>query len=259
MHFSAYSLVEESMQKPELYYENNIYGTLNLLTAMKDFGINYFIFSSTAAIYGEPRSIPINEEHPASPTNVYGETKLAVEKMLGWFDVTYGIKSVKLRYFNAAGADPSGDIGEMHSPETHLIPLILSAALDPGEDIVIFGDDYDTRDGTCIRDYIHVNDLARAHILALDYLKSGNNSAVFNLGNGNGYTVKEIIEVSLKVTGREIHIRKGTRRSGDPAVLVASSDKAAHILGWHPELCDIETIIETAWRWQSGKAGEWKK
>jgi UDP-glucose 4-epimerase len=259
MHFSAYSLVGESMEKPELYYENNIYGTLNLLTAMKDSGVKHFIFSSTAAVYGEPLKVPIDEEHPVSPTNVYGETKLATEKMLDWFDSVYGIKSVSLRYFNAAGADPDGDIGELHDPETHLVPLVLAAALGEAEYISIFGDDYDTKDGTCIRDYIHVNDLADAHILALDYLMSGNEPTVFNLGNGNGYSVKEIIDVARKVTSRDIPVRTGGRRPGDPAVLIASSEKAQRVLGWSPKLYDITTIVETAWKWHSGKAKTWKK
>jgi UDP-glucose 4-epimerase len=259
MHFSAYSLVGESMEKPELYYENNLYGTLNLLTALKDFGVRHFIFSSTAAIFGEPLKVPIDEQHPASPTNVYGETKLAVEKMLAWFDSIYGIKSVCLRYFNAAGADPAGDIGEFHAQETHLIPLVLEAALGQRQYISILGDDYDTRDGTCIRDYIHVNDLADAHILALEYLVSGNGSDVFNLGNGNGYSVKEIIDVAQKVTGKEIPARTAGRRPGDPAVLIAGSEKACQVLGWRPKLYDITTIVETAWRWQSGRAREWKK
>ncbi len=258
MHFSAYSLVGESMQKPELYYENNIYGSLNLLSVMKENGIRYFIFSSTAAVYGEPLQIPIDEDHPTVPTNVYGETKLAIEKMLNWFDGIYNIKSVKLRYFNAAGADPAGDIGELHNPETHLIPLVLAAALGKRENIAVFGDDYNTPDGTCIRDYIHVNDLADAHVLALEYLSSGNTSTVFNLGNGNGYSVKEIIDVAGKVTGRKIPVRKADRRPGDPAVLVASSDKIKRVLGWKPKLDDIATIIKTAWNWQKGAAQQWK-
>ncbi len=259
MHFSAFSLVGESMQKPELYYENNVYGTLNLLTAMKDYGVRHFIFSSTAAVFGEPQNVPIDEQHPTSPTNVYGETKLAVEKMLAWFDSIYGIKSVSLRYFNAAGADPAGDIGELHAHETHLIPLVLEAALGQRPYISILGDDYDTRDGTCIRDYIHVNDLADAHILALEYLLSGKGSNVFNLGNGNGYSVKEIIDVARKVTGKEITARTAERRPGDPAVLIAGSEKASQVLGWRPKLNDITAIIETAWRWHNGKAREWKK
>lgn len=258
MHFSAYSIVGESMEKPELYYENNLLGTLNLLTAMKSCGVKHFIFSSTAAVYGDPQNIPIDEKHPTTPTNPYGETKLAVEKMLAWFDTLSGIKSISLRYFNAAGADPQGDIGELHVPETHLIPLVLQAALGKRKQISIFGDDYTTNDGTCIRDYIHVNDLADAHILALDYLSSVNESAVFNLGNGNGYSVREIINVARDVTGMEIPLRIDGRRPGDPPLLIASSEKARALLDWKPKLYDIRTIVETAWRWHSGKARKWE-
>lgn len=258
MHFAAYSLVGESMQKPEIYYENNVYGTLNLLKSMIEHDVNKIIFSSTAAVYGEPQYTPIDEEHPKNPTNVYGETKITIEKMLDWFDKIYGLKSVRLRYFNAAGADPSGEIGELHNPETHLIPIVLQAALGERPFISIFGNDYDTRDGTCVRDYIHVNDLAKAHILALDYLSSENKSNFFNLGNGNGYTVKEVIEVAKKVTNIDIPVKIADRRPGDPAILVASSDKIKNILGWKPEFDSIETIISTAWKWHNGKAKEWK-
>ncbi len=258
MHFAAYSLVGESMQKPEIYYDNNVYGTLNLLKSMVEHDIKKIIFSSTAAVYGEPQYTPIDEEHPKNPTNVYGETKIVIEKMLDWFDKIYGLKSVRLRYFNAAGADPSGEIGELHNPETHLIPIVLQAALGERPFISIFGNDYDTRDGTCVRDYIHVNDLAKAHILALDYLSSENTSNFFNLGNGNGYTVKEVIEVAKKVTNIDIPVKIADRRSGDPAILVASSNKIKNILGWKPEFDDIETIISTAWKWHNGKAKEWK-
>jgi UDP-glucose 4-epimerase len=258
MHFAAYSLVGESMQKPEIYYENNVYGTLNLLKSMIEHDVNKIIFSSTAAVYGEPQYTPIDEEHPKNPTNVYGETKITIEKMLDWFDKIYGLKSVRLRYFNAAGADPSGEIGELHNPETHLIPIVLQAALGERPFISVFGNDYDTRDGTCVRDYIHVNDLAKAHILALDYLSSENKSNFFNLGNGNGYTVKEVIEVAKKVTNIDIPVKIADRRPGDPAILVASSDKIKNILGWKPEFDSIETIISTAWKWHNGKAKEWK-
>ena len=258
IHFSAYSIVGESMEKPELYYENNLLGTLNLLTAMKSYGVKHFIFSSTAAVYGDPQNIPIDEKHPTTPTNPYGETKLAVEKMLAWFDTLSGIKSISLRYFNAAGADPQGDIGELHVPETHLIPLVLQVALGKRKQISIFGDDYTTKDGTCIRDYIHVNDLADAHILALYYLSSVNESAVFNLGNGNGYSVREIINVARDVTGMEIPLRIDGRRPGDPPLLIASSEKARALLDWKPKLYDIRTIVETAWRWHSGKARKWE-
>jgi len=189
----------------------------------------------------------------------YGETKLAVEKMLDWFEEIYGIKNVKLRYFNAAGADPSGEIGEHHETETHLIPIILQAALGERDHITIYGSDYDTKDGTCIRDYIHINDLADAHLLALKYLEAGNSSTAFNLGNGSGYSVKEVIDVAKKVTGKEIKVIEGDRRPGDPAVLIAGSQKAKDVLGWEPELYDISTIIETAWKWHNGTAKEWIK
>ncbi len=259
MHFCAYSLVGESMERPEIYYENNVQGTLNMLTAMKDHGIRHFIFSSTAATYGEPVSVPIDEQHPTVPTNVYGETKLAVEKILDWFDTIYGNKSARLRYFNAAGADPDGDIGELHTPESHLIPLILAVALGEREHISIFGDDYDTKDGTCIRDYIHINDLASAHVLALEYIQTKNESLLCNLGNGSGYSVKEIIDVAREVTDHEIPVETVGRRPGDPAVLIAGSDKARNVLGWEPKLYDVGTIIETAWKWHSGKAREWQR
>ena len=258
MHFAAYSLVGESMQDPAKYYENNVYGTLNLLKTMVDFDVKKIIFSSTAAVYGEPEYIPIDEDHPKKPTNVYGETKITIERMLDWFDKIYSVKSVRLRYFNAAGADPSGIIGELHDPETHLIPIVLQAALGEREYISIFGDDYDTKDGTCVRDYIHVNDLAKAHILALEYLKSENKSNFFNLGNGNGYSVKEIIDVAKEVTNIDIPVKMASRRAGDPAILIASSEKIKKILGWKPRFYDIKTIISTAWKWHSGKAKEWK-
>ncbi len=261
MHFSAYALVGESMQLPEIYYENNIYGTLNLLTAMKEAGVKYFVFSSTAAVYGEPVHTPIDEEHPKTPTNVYGETKLAVEKMLDWFDMVYQIKSVRFRYFNAAGADPSGEIGELHDPETHIIPIILQTCLGERESLSVFGDDYPTTDGTCVRDYIHVCDLSDAHILALDYLQSGEKSTVFNLGNGNGYSVKEVIETACRVTGSDIPFKIADRRAGDPAVLIASSVKAKEVLGWKPKFHELETIVKTAWNWHSanGKSSIRKK
>jgi len=259
MHFSAYSLVGESMEKPEIYYENNVFGTLNLLNAMNKANVKYFIFSSTAAIFGEPVKVPIDEDHPQKPTNVYGETKLAVEKMLDWYDKIYCIKNVKLRYFNAAGADPSGEIGEYHKTETHLIPNILQAALGEKEHISIYGNDYDTKDGTCVRDYIHINDLADAHLLALNYLIDGNDSNFFNLGNGCGHSVKEIIDVARTVTGRNIKVINGVKRPGDPATLIATSQKAKELLGWKPKLNDINTIVETAWNWHNGTAKIWKK
>lgn len=259
MHFSAYSLVGESMEKPEIYYENNVFGTLNLLNAMHKADVKHFIFSSTAATFGDPVKIPIDENHPQKPTNVYGETKLAVEKMLDWFDKIYNIKNVKLRYFNAAGADPSGEIGEYHETETHLIPIILQAALGERKHITIYGNDYDTKDGTCIRDYIHINDLADAHLMALKYLEDGNNSDNFNLGNGFGHSVKEIIDVAKKITGKNIKVINGDRRPGDPAILIAASQKAKDVLGWNPKLNDIHTIVETAWKWHNGTAKKWAK
>jgi UDP-glucose 4-epimerase len=258
MHFSAYSLVGESMQCPERYYENNLYGTLNLLNAMRLAGINSFIFSSTAAVYGEPQYVPIDEAHPTLPTNVYGETKLAVERMLHWFETAHSLKSIRLRYFNAAGADPDGDIGELHEPESHLIPLVLSAALGDRDAIAVYGTDYDTPDGTCVRDYIHVNDLADAHILALEYLEAGNPSDVFNLGNGNGYSVRQIIDIARAVTGCDIQVKHTDRRPGDPGTLIAGSDKAVRVLNWKPKLNDIESIIATAWKWHSATAKTWK-
>lgn len=247
--FAADSLVGESVTEPLKYFENNVGGTLSLLRAMKDYGVKNIVFSSTAATYGEPESIPILEEDNTFPTNPYGESKLTVEKILKWCDNAYGIKYTALRYFNAAGAHESGKIGEDHKPETHLIPLILEVALGKREKIMIFGDDYNTEDGTCLRDYIHVMDLAEAHLLAVDRLKKGGDSRIFNLGNGKGFSVKEVIEVTKRVTGREINAEVAPRRAGDPAVLIASSQKAVEELGWKPKYNSLETIIETAWNW----------
>ncbi|MEW5766926.1 MAG: UDP-glucose 4-epimerase GalE [bacterium] len=249
MHFAADSLVGESMENPLAYFENNVAGTTNLLKTMISFGIKKFIFSSTAAVYGEPKQIPIRETDPTMPTNPYGESKLMIEHILARCDEAYGLKYISLRYFNAAGADESGRIGEAHHPETHLIPLILQAALGQREAIKIFGTDYPTPDGTCIRDYIHVVDLAEAHILALKSLINGKTSTVYNLGNENGYSVREVIEVAEKVTGQKIPAIEAGRRPGDPAVLVASATKAIQELGWRPGLADLETIIATAWQW----------
>jgi UDP-glucose 4-epimerase len=259
MHFSAYIEVGESMQCPERYYQNNLYGTLNLLSAMQTAGVEYFIFSSTAAVYGEPHYMPVDEAHPTLPTSTYGETKLAVERMLHWFGAAYGMKSIRLRYFNAAGADPDGDIGELHDPESHLIPIVLSTALGERNSISVYGSDYDTPDGTCVRDYIHVNDLAAAHVLALKHLEAGNPSDVFNLGNGNGYSVKQIIDIARTVTKCAIPVTYAERRPGDPATLIAGSDKAVRVLNWKPKFYDIETIIATAWRWHSTAAKTWKR
>lgn len=250
IHFAANSLVGESMQNPGKYYHNNVYGTLCLLGKMREYHINNIVFSSTAAVYGEPKQTPIAEDDPTQPTNAYGETKLAMENMIKWFDTAYGMKSVSLRYFNAAGAHVSGAIGEDHRPETHLIPLILQVALGQREAISIFGNDYPTEDGTCLRDYIHVSDLAQAHYLALQRLRNGGESAVYNLGNGQGFSVQEVIDTARKVTGHAIPAIAEPRRSGDPAVLVASSVKAKTELSWNPEYPELKTIIEHAWRWQ---------
>jgi UDP-glucose 4-epimerase len=251
IHFAANSLVGESMENPLKYYDNNVYGTQVLLQAMNKHNVNKIVFSSTAAVYGEPDNIPILETDKTEPTNAYGETKLAMEKMMKWADKAYRIKYISLRYFNVAGAHISGKIGEDHSPETHLIPLVLQVPLGRREYISIFGDDYDTHDGTCIRDYIHVTDLADAHILAVEKLRSGSDSTVYNLGNGNGFTVKEIIEAARRVTGHPIPAVVAERRAGDPAKLVASSEKAKRELGWKPKFTNVEDIIATAWKWNN--------
>ena len=252
IHFAADSLVGESVTEPFKYYENNVFGSLSLLKGMNKHNVKKIVFSSTAATYGEPDSIPITEEDKTNPTNPYGETKLAVEKLLKWAENAYGIKHVVLRYFNVAGAHSSGKIGEDHSPETHLIPLILQVALNKREKIFIYGDDYDTEDGTCIRDYIHVMDLVDAHLLALDRLNEGKDSGIYNLGNGNGFSVKEVIEKTRKVTGHPIPAEIQGRRAGDPAKLVASSQKAMEELGWSPKYNTLEQIIESAWNWHKG-------
>lgn len=257
--FAADSLVGESVTNPLKYFQNNIGSTLCLLEAMKDYNVKYIVFSSTAATYGEPENIPIIELDKTYPTNPYGESKLAVEKILKWCDNAYGIRYTALRYFNAAGAHVSGKIGEDHDPETHLIPIILQAALGKREKIMIFGDDYDTEDGSCIRDYIHVTDLASAHLLALKRLKEGGESRIYNLGNGKGFSVKEVIEVARKVTGKEIKADIAPRRAGDPAVLVASSQKAKDELGWKPRYDSLETIIESAWNWHKNNISGYKR
>ena len=249
MHFAAHSQVGESMENPTIYYDNNVVGSYSLLEAVRRAGVKYFVFSSTAAVYGEPEQTPITEDMPYHPTNVYGQTKLMIETMLAQFSRAYGLRYVALRYFNAAGADGSGTIGEDHTPETHLIPLILQTALGQRDSIKIFGTDYPTPDGTCIRDYIHVTDLAQAHILAMDYLMNGGESNIFNLGNGVGFTVKEVIDTAREVTGHPIPAKTTPRRAGDPAQLIASSEKARRVLGWHPEHADLREIIETAWNW----------
>ncbi|BBD55500.1 UDP-glucose 4-epimerase GalE [Planktothrix agardhii] len=249
MHFSAYAYVGESVTNPDKYYRNNVVGTLTLLEAMKEAGINKFVFSSTCATYGVPEIVPIPEEHPQNPINPYGATKLMVERILSDFDVAYDFKSVRFRYFNAAGADPEGLLGEDHNPETHLIPLILLAALGKRDSISIFGTDYPTPDGTCIRDYIHVTDLATAHILGLEYLLNSGKTDVFNLGNGKGFSVKEVIETAREITGKEIKAIECDRRPGDPPSLVGSGEKARTILGWNPEYPDLQNIITHAWNW----------
>ena len=250
MHFSAKSLVGESMLHPDLYYHNNVTGTLNLLDAMVQHDVKTFIFSSSAAVYGIPAYSPIDEQHPKAPINPYGRSKLMVETMLSDFDAAFGVRSVSLRYFNAAGADPGAVIGEDHATETHLIPNVLKSVLQPSTyPLKIFGNDYDTPDGTCIRDYIHIVDLCDAHMKALDYLNQGGKSEVFNLGNGKGFSVLDVINAAERVTGQVINYSVQARRPGDPAVLVASATKAKDILGWTPEYTELNKIIETAWRW----------
>ncbi|MCD9025991.1 UDP-glucose 4-epimerase GalE [Cohnella silvisoli] len=249
IHFAANSLVGESMKDPGKYYHNNVYGTLCLLEQMQKAGVPRIVFSSTAATYGEPERVPIDEYDRTLPTNAYGETKLAMEKMIRWFDVAHGIKFVSLRYFNAAGAHESGRIGEDHSPESHLVPLVLQVALGQREYISVFGEDYPTDDGTCIRDYVHVSDLADAHILALERLRKGEDSAIYNLGSGNGYSVKQVIDVSRQVTGHPIPAKIEPRRAGDPAVLIASSDRARKELGWAPRREKLEDIVTSSWNW----------
>ncbi|PLR86879.1 UDP-glucose 4-epimerase GalE [Bacillus canaveralius] len=249
LHFAANSLVGESMQKPLQYFDNNVYGTQVLLDVMVEFGVKNIVFSSTAATYGEQDVMPITEDMPTLPTNAYGETKLTMEKMMKWCDAAYGVKYVSLRYFNVAGANPNGEIGEDHDPETHLIPVVLQVASAQREYISIFGDDYDTEDGTCIRDYIHVEDLIAAHVLALRYLQDGGESNIFNLGSSRGFSVKEIIEAAREVTGHAIPAKIVERRPGDPSTLIASSEKAKRVLDWRPVHTSIHQIIKHAWNW----------
>ncbi|MEI1375937.1 UDP-glucose 4-epimerase GalE [Nostoc sp. UHCC 0926] len=249
MHFSAYAYVGESVTDPAKYYRNNVVGTLTLLEAMLTASVKKFVFSSTCATYGVPEFVPIPETHPQNPINPYGATKLMVERILSDFDVAYGFQSVRFRYFNAAGANPSGLLGEDHNPETHLIPLVLMTALGKRESISIFGTDYPTPDGTCIRDYIHVNDLADAHILGLEYLLKGGDSEVFNLGNGSGFSVREVIAAAEQVTGISIPVEERDRRPGDPPILIGTSEKARTILGWQPQYLSIKDIVAHAWQW----------
>jgi UDP-glucose 4-epimerase len=255
LHFAAYAYVGESVTNPAKYYRNNVAGTLTLLEAMVAHRVNQFIFSSTCATYGIPQVSPIPDTHPQTPINPYGKSKLMVEQMLEDFAKVYGLQYVSFRYFNAAGADPHSRLGEDHTPETHLIPLVLYTALGLRDSITIFGTDYDTPDGTCIRDYIHVTDLASAHVLGLAYLEQGKPSQVFNLGNGNGFSVKQVIDCARQVTGRSFPVICGDRRTGDPPVLVGSSSKACAVLGWQPQYSDLAVIIDHAWRWHQLRHG----
>lgn len=255
VHFAGRIEVGESMAQPELYYRNNVVGTMNLLEMMVRHGVRHFVFSSTCAVYGVPQAVPINEDHPTNPINPYGRTKLIVEQMLRDIGAAHGISSVCLRYFNAAGADPDGDLGEAHDPETHLIPLVLDAALGRRPSITIFGDDYDTPDGTCVRDYIHIEDLAEAHRLALEYLAGGGTSRALNLGTGTGHSVREVVDIAAKISGRPIEAILGERRAGDPPRLVADPTRAKAVLGWEPRLSDLETILRHAWAWHEKRFG----
>jgi len=249
MHFAAYAYVGESVENPSKYYRNNVAGTLTLLETMRNCNIDKIIFSSTCATYGMPKQIPISENHPQNPINPYGRSKLMIEWMLQDFAAAYNLRYVSLRYFNAAGADPDAEIGEDHDPETHLIPLVLYTALGKRDLVEIYGSDYETPDGTCIRDYIHVTDLANAHLLALKYLLDGGNSNAFNLGNGNGFSVKEVIAAALKIAGCDIPCTESKRRAGDPPVLIGSSDRIQKEFGWKPGYQTIKSIIKSAWRW----------
>ncbi|MFC6176353.1 UDP-glucose 4-epimerase GalE [Companilactobacillus huachuanensis] len=251
IHFAAFSIVPESMKDPLKYFDNNTYGMITLLQVMHNFDVKHIVFSSTAATYGEPKQIPIKETDPTVPTNPYGESKLAMEKIMHWCDVAYGIKFVALRYFNVGGAKPDGSIGEDHNPETHLIPVVLQVAAGQRDELTIFGDDYDTKDGTNVRDYVHVEDLAEAHRLAMEYLRADNDSNVFNLGSSNGFSNKEILEAARKATGKEIPAKIGPRRPGDPSTLIADSTKARTILKWQPKYDDVEKVISDAWNFKS--------
>ncbi|MEA5597293.1 UDP-glucose 4-epimerase GalE [Rivularia sp. UHCC 0363] len=255
MHFSAYAYVGESVTDPAKYYRNNVIGTITLLEAMLAASVKKFVFSSTCATYGVPETVPIPEDHPQNPINPYGATKLMVERILADFNEAYDFRSVRFRYFNAAGADPSGNLGEDHNPETHLIPLVLQTALGKRESISIFGTDYPTNDGTCVRDYIHVSDLADAHVLGLEYLLKGGDSDFFNLGNGNGFSVKEVIEAARTITGKDIKAVECDRRPGDPPALIGSAQKARQILGWQPQYTNLKDIMTHAWAWHRKRHG----
>ena len=253
MHFAAYAYVGESVQNPGKYYRNNVAGTLTLLEALRDHNIDKFVFSSTCATYGVPTQIPIPENHSQQPINPYGMSKLMIEQILRDFDHAHGLRAMCLRYFNAAGADPAGEIGEAHDPETHLIPLVLDAALGRRPAITVFGDDYATPDGTCIRDYIHVTDLAAAHVLALQALEQGAASTAYNLGNGQGFSVHEVIDCARQVTGQAIPVETGPRRAGDPPRLVGDAERIRSDLNWQPQYADLDAIVQTAWQWQQGR------
>jgi len=250
MHFASYIQVGESVRKPDIYYRNNVTNTLNLLDAMLKFDVKKFIFSSTAAVFGEPDYVPIDEAHPNRPLNPYGRSKWMIEQVLADYDKAFDLRSVCLRYFNAAGADPEGQLGERHDPETHLIPLILQAASGRRDNIQVFGRDYDTPDGTCIRDYIHIVDLCSAHLAALEYLNQGGVSDRFNLGNGSGFSVQEVIDAVQNVSGKQVTVLNGPRREGDPARLVADAKRARSILAWQPTYTALDTIVSHAWQWE---------
>jgi UDP-glucose 4-epimerase len=253
MHFAAFAYVGESVQAPGLYFDNNVVNTLRLLEAMREEQVKKIVFSSTCATYGQPQEIPISEAHVQRPVNPYGESKLMVERLLYWYSSIHGCAAVALRYFNAAGADPDGELGERHEPETHLIPLALSAASGSTRSLDIYGTDYPTPDGTAIRDYLHVNDLAEAHVAALRYLQAGESSDVFNLGTGAGYSVREVVKMVEQVTGKKVPVQECARRSGDPASLVADASKAARVLNWRPRCSSLEDMIRTAWEWSLKK------
>ncbi len=255
MHFAAFAYVGESVLDPGKYYRNNVANTLTLLEAMVRHDVRRFIFSSTCSTYGIPETIPITEQTPQVPINPYGRSKVMVERILEDFRDAYGMQSVSLRYFNAAGADPEAEVGEDHSPETHLIPLVLATALGQRQQIEVFGDDYPTRDGSCIRDYIHIADLAQAHLLAMEKLENEGTGGVYNLGNGQGYSVLEVIEKARAITGKDIPVGRSPRRAGDPANLVGSAEKAIRELGWRQNYPDLHTIIETAWNWHKHNPG----
>jgi UDP-glucose 4-epimerase len=250
MHFAAYISVGESVREPGKYWDNNTAGVLTLLEEMRRAGIGKFVFSSTAAIFGEPHYVPIDEDHPKNPTSPYGDSKLAVERMLKAYDVAHGLKSVALRYFNAAGADPEGELGEDHHPEEHLIPVAIEAALGKRPQLKIFGSDYDTPDGTCVRDYIHILDLAQAHLLAVRHLRSGGDSRQYNLGNGSGFSVRQVIETVERVVGSEIPKEEAPRRPGDPGTLIASSERIRRDWAWEPKYPDLQTMVQHAWDWR---------